>query len=64
MKRAMGCFEKEGIQPIPFPGDFYATEEVDNPLYYFIPTAEALIKWKIVLHEWLGIVAYKCMGYL
>ena len=62
MKRSVACFEKEGIKTIPFPVDFYSAE-TRFELAKFLPTSQSFYKWEVLIHEVLGYVVYKVMGY-
>jgi uncharacterized SAM-binding protein YcdF (DUF218 family) len=63
MRRSMGCYKKEG-----FEFEVLST----NPfckvrLYiddYFIPKAEVIDKWGILIKEIVGTVTYKVAGYI
>jgi uncharacterized SAM-binding protein YcdF (DUF218 family) len=63
MRRAYACFKKEGINTTPFPVDFYSEERVLTP-DKFLPDAEPMMAWKILIKEWVGIIAYKITGYI
>ena len=63
MKRAMGCFQKSDIRIDSFPVDYYSDPIIFTP-ESLIPTAFAMTHWQKVLHEMLGITAYKIMGYM
>ena len=61
--RASACFKKEGVLIQSYPAVFYTNNKQISPSM-FIPSAEALLKWKILLKEWQGLLAYKLMGYI
>jgi len=63
MKRAIGCFEKEGLKVKAFPVDFYTTEEPFE-IDALVPSIEALQLWQILFKEWFGIIVYKITGYI
>lgn len=64
MKRAKGCFEKEGIKNlIPYVTDGYAGGRKFEWDHCFIPNSEAWQRWEIMIHEFIGIITYKLMGY-
>ncbi|MHB1921919.1 MAG: YdcF family protein [Chitinophagaceae bacterium] len=63
MRRAAGCFKKEGIQVQPFPVDYYSVDPRITIKSLIIPSAGALYKWGILIHEWIGLMAYRIMGY-
>ena len=65
MKRAKACFEKEGIDVLPFSCDFYSAKPEDRfSLQSFIPTSEAMSGWEVLFKEWIGMLAYKFSGYI
>lgn len=65
MRRAMGCFEKAGIDVEPFSCDFQSPRDDDRlSAGKLVPSVDALSKWEIVLKEWAGVVAYKLAGYI
>ena len=64
MRRALGCFEKQGINPEVFPTGPNKDNSAKDIVYYILPNVHALEKWNILLKEWVGYVAYDIMGYL
>ena len=64
MRRAIGCFKKAGLQVTPYTTDKYAGKRRYQPDYLFIPNVECFAKWNKLIHEMLGYLAYKLMGYL
>ncbi len=64
MRRSMACFKKEGIINLTaYPTDYYCSEfriELDHCL---IPSADALYANHILIHEIVGYLVYKIMGY-
>jgi uncharacterized SAM-binding protein YcdF (DUF218 family) len=62
MRRTMACFNKLGLTTKPFAVDPQAGNiEVINWLHIF-PTSDAWRKWEILLHELIGLFAYKLAG--
>jgi uncharacterized SAM-binding protein YcdF (DUF218 family) len=66
VKRAQACFSKEGLIT-----DYYSVDRItgDGPIrkdldFLLIPSSETLFLWSALLHEWIGVVAYKIMGYI
>lgn len=57
MPRAVACFRRQGLEPVPYPVDFRVTPEaeVHNP---YLPTAATLQLSALAVHEYLGIAAY------
>jgi len=64
LPRAMGCFEKLGIHPVPYGVDYQSSP---NPRYHLsdiIPDVGALRKTSYSIHEYVGILIYKLTGYI
>ena len=65
MRRAIGCFEKQGMKCTPFSTDLYANQ---NHGYYWdqyiIPNASNLITWNKLLKETFGYLTYDLVGYI
>lgn len=64
MKRAEACFQKEGLDVITFPTDYYGNEFYWTPGNIIVPKSNAFMLWHILIKEWIGIVAYKITGYI
>lgn len=63
MPRAMACFEKQGIEVIPYCAESYRNESgigIDS----FIPNPLVLAHWNVLMHEWIGYASYWAMGYV
>jgi uncharacterized SAM-binding protein YcdF (DUF218 family) len=50
------------------PVTLYATDQYSgikriNPTTTIVPSADAILVWNMLLHEWLGYAVYKIMGY-
>lgn len=61
MKRSLHSFYTEGIYP-----DYYLTDtwpNLNGVSENFIPSLYTLIQWQELLHEWIGLVAYKLRGW-
>ncbi len=63
MKRALGCFKKEGIDVQPYPVDFRTSYNLSN-LDFWLPNPDAMEMWHRVIRELFGIVAYRFSGYI
>lgn len=63
MRRSAACFRVAGLNPINFPTDFYSTDRGYMPLNLVVPTANAFANWHLLLHEILGFITYKLLGY-
>jgi uncharacterized SAM-binding protein YcdF (DUF218 family) len=64
LPRSMACFEKLGIKPIPYPVDFYSAPDPDYNLFDIIPGVSSLKRTSFILHEYIGILIYKLVGYI
>jgi uncharacterized SAM-binding protein YcdF (DUF218 family) len=63
MRRAAGCFKKAG-----FKFDTFSTDPLEISVLgiddYFIPKADPLTKWNVIIKEWIGFASYKVVGYI
>ena len=64
MRRSMACFEKAGISTIPFSADPRSGSGIRTLDEYIQPEAENLVTWDTLLHEWVGMIMYRLMGYI
>ncbi len=64
IKRSMECFEKQGIHVTPYSTDFIKKVSTTQYASLFLPSTEVLNKWKPILKEWIGIIAYRMAGYI
>ena len=58
MPRAMLLFEGEGLEVVPFPVDYRATQCNGGKVGCFVPDAEALWRCQIAIRELLGYAFY------
>lgn len=63
MPRAKRCFEKAGLNIIPFSVDQQAGPRKYLLDHLFIPNADNMRRWQMLTKEWMGFMAYKVMGY-
>jgi uncharacterized SAM-binding protein YcdF (DUF218 family) len=63
MKRSLGCFEKAGILADPYSTDRYGGVRKFEFDHLFIPNISALDGWGVLIHEIVGYITYKIMGY-
>ncbi len=61
MPRAMGLFQKQGLDVTGYPTDFFA-ETPNSPDRIFLPSARVLKRWEVLIKEWVGIIVYKLKG--
>ena len=64
MRRSVACFEKVGLRC-----DTYVTNRTSGPRKFIpdhllIPNAAALHSWNALIHELVGLVTYKIIGYI
>lgn len=64
LPRAMGCFRKLGIEPIPYGVDYHARMPYRPGLHDIIPNEGNFRQTSYALHEYIGILMYKVSGYL
>lgn len=64
MRRSMACFEKAGIKTTPFSVDPRSNTGIHTLDKLIQPDAENLVNWDNLLHEWVGMVMYRLMGYI
>lgn len=63
LKRAKACFEKAGLEVETYAADRYTGERRYHFDHLLLPDAETFFNWEVLLHEWVGFVVYKIMGY-
>ena len=64
LPRAMGCFRKVGLQPIPYGVDVHGEASHRLTPLDLIPDVGNLRGVSWVLHEYVGLVMYKTAGYI
>jgi uncharacterized SAM-binding protein YcdF (DUF218 family) len=64
LRRAKACFQQVGIKNIDvFSANFYARDRIYHPIAVLMPTEDAINKWGRLVHELIGFVVYRLMGY-
>lgn len=63
MPRSLGCFKQVGIDAIPVCVDGVTDEVKWKFDFFFLPNSWVLMSWNRIIHEWIGLVVYKIMGY-
>lgn len=63
MPRSLACFKKIGLEVEPFCVDGMVGERKFYLDHLFLPRTDVLFRWNVVIHEWIGIVVYKVVGY-
>ena len=64
MRRAEGCFKKEGFTVYPYAADPLKGVSKVSIADFFMPSAGTLNDWNYLTHEWMGIVMYKISGFM
>ena len=64
MRRAMACFQKEGIVVTPFPGNFLSHRRPLAPGEWILPKEEALFDAYYLVREMVGYLTYQAMGFV
>jgi len=62
LKRAKACFEKAGLRLDTFGTNPKGEKPTLNYINFF-PTARAMADFELLVKEWVGMIAYKFMGY-
>ncbi len=63
-RRAVRCFEKAGIHVTPYSVDRYTGPKRKFDFdYLLLPDARSLFDWENYLHEVIGLLIYKVVGY-
>ena len=63
MRRAMACFQKEGILVTPFPSSFLSNRRSFVPGEWLLPHEEAFFDAYYLIRELVGYATYKVVGY-
>ena len=61
MRRSLSAFQQEGLHP-----DCYITDtwpDLNGESESYLPSLYTLAQWQELLHEWVGYVVYKIMGW-
>jgi uncharacterized SAM-binding protein YcdF (DUF218 family) len=63
LPRSTAVFRKQGFDVVPYPCTYLASASSWRPLD-FLPSSEGFYLLYTAIHEYMGIAAYKAMGYL
>lgn len=63
MRRSQACYAKVGLYPDSFSTDFYTHPRKYTLASFLVPSLNALLIWHKLVKEWVGLLAYKVMGY-
>ncbi|GAB3894987.1 YdcF family protein [Spirosoma agri] len=64
MRRALGCFRKEGILALPFPGAFMSSRRSFAPSEWLLPHEEPFANAYYLVKELVGYTTYRLVGYI
>jgi len=64
MRRALGCFKKEGVAVHPYATNLLRSNSVVTFDYLIYPYAINITIWEGMTHEILGYLVYKLLGYI
>lgn len=62
-RRSQMCFAKQGVKFDTFTVDFLTSDKLFL-VANLAPSSSAFHKWEILIHELLGVITYKLMGYI
>jgi uncharacterized SAM-binding protein YcdF (DUF218 family) len=62
MPRTLKCYRKEGMDPIPFATSVPVPYKID--LTNFNLSSGNLDRWRVLIHEWIGIIVYRITGFV
>ena len=63
MRRSLACFKKAGLNPDVFPVDVRSGVRMYTLDKIIQPDGDNLASWDSLIHEWVGMLMYKMMGY-
>jgi len=64
MRRAKACFEKIGLDVIPYSAESPSNKRLFTLDHLLLPSASALAEWNVLIHEWMGFISYILVGYV
>ena len=64
MRRAVACFEKQGVNVVPHPVMKSVGQRRFQIDYLLVPRIMNFHKWMLLIHEWIGFVSYKARGFV
>lgn len=62
MPRAMGVFQKQGLEPVPAPTNYLSTPSMSS--WNILPNGQHLAISDLGVHEYLGLIWYRLLGRL
>ena len=64
MKRSKACFDKVGLPTVVYPTCKVTGRRIYNFDHLFVPHLDSFEYWDAMIHEWVGYLTYKIMGYV
>jgi uncharacterized SAM-binding protein YcdF (DUF218 family) len=64
MRRSLAAYRQAGLVLESFSTDFYSHPRGFYPDTFLVPQLEAMQKWNKLAKEWVGMIAYKIVGYI
>ena len=64
MRRAKGCFDKEGVHATAFCVDYMSEEHQFIPATLLFPNSYTFYRWGLLIKEWVGYIVYQMKGYI
>lgn len=64
IRRSIRCFEKAGVEFVPFSVDFLSERDRWAPENSLIPDRTGFYLWEMLIKEWVGCIMYKLQGYI
>lgn len=61
--RAGRAFKKAGVTFTPYPTDILSNNFKATPSQLILPSVGSLNTWQMLIKEWVGLAAYKVLGY-
>ena len=62
MPRAMGCFRKVALNPVPVPTEYLSRKNIFSQAY--LPRPRNLVLSDLAVQEYIGMIYYKLKGYI
>ncbi len=62
-RRASRTFKKAGVEFTAFPTDIQSDNFKPTPGRFILPNDSSLVVWKMLIKEWVGLFAYRVLGY-
>ena len=63
MRRSLNCFDAVGMDVAPYSTDRYAGPRKFEFDHLFIPNTSSINDWNTLIHEIVGYITYKVIGY-